>query len=51
MENNNKITYSHVMEKKKATIVEELSKKVKKIIDHKSLQKIISLTEEEEGID
>jgi len=32
-------------------LVFELSKMVKRVVDHKTLQKIIQLTEEEEGID
>ena len=40
-----------VIEKKDAQIIHELAERVKKVVGHKTLEEIIRLTEEEEGID
>jgi hypothetical protein len=40
-----------VIEKKDARIIHELAGRVEKVVGHKTLEEIIRLTEEEEGID
>ena len=40
-----------VIEKKNARIIHQLAKSIHKVVDHKTLEKIIQLTEEETGID
>jgi len=50
MKNRNHSTIQ-VIEKKDAQIIHELAERVKKVVGHKTLEEIIRLTEEEEGID
>jgi len=40
-----------VMEKPKPKVIPQIAKMVKRAVDHKTIEKIIHLTEEEEGID
>lgn len=40
-----------VIEKKGARIISQLIKSVERVVTHKTLEEIIRLTEEEEGID
>lgn len=50
MKNKNHSTIQ-VIEKKDAQIIPELAHDLRNIVDHKTLEEIIRLTEEEEGID
>ena len=40
-----------VIRKKEPEIVSQLSRTVKRVVDHKTLEEIIKLSEEEKGID
>lgn len=42
---------SQIIEKKGARIVSQITKSIQRVVNHKTLEEIIRLTEEEEGID